>query len=153
MLNGLEPIVRMNCLDKLSHPVSDDSHHSVSRSYSLGSWLCLFVSADVFDLSLSDCCLQENEDTTENGINPELAKVRLHFETMLRTQTSIIIVSGGIQLCLHNWMLKMIDRHKHPLVLTLGKCNASAECKWESDSASQSKHGRRHCCLSPESAL
>ncbi|KAM8903387.1 dedicator of cytokinesis protein 10 isoform 1-T1 [Spinachia spinachia] len=30
---------------------------------------------DVFDLSLSDCCLQENEDTTtENGINPELAK-------------------------------------------------------------------------------
>ncbi|XP_074498160.1 dedicator of cytokinesis protein 10 isoform X11 [Sebastes fasciatus] len=30
---------------------------------------------DVFDLSLTDCCLQENEDTTtENGINPELAK-------------------------------------------------------------------------------
>ncbi|CAJ1065464.1 dedicator of cytokinesis protein 10 isoform X5 [Xyrichtys novacula] len=30
---------------------------------------------DVFDLSLGDCCLQENEDTTaENGINPELAK-------------------------------------------------------------------------------
>ncbi|XP_031717091.1 dedicator of cytokinesis protein 10 isoform X8 [Anarrhichthys ocellatus] len=30
---------------------------------------------DVFDLSLNDCCLQENEDTTtENGINPELAK-------------------------------------------------------------------------------
>ncbi|XP_035010068.1 dedicator of cytokinesis protein 10 isoform X4 [Hippoglossus stenolepis] len=29
---------------------------------------------DVFDLSLSDCCLQENEDATENGINPELAK-------------------------------------------------------------------------------
>ncbi|XP_061575352.1 dedicator of cytokinesis protein 10 isoform X7 [Cololabis saira] len=29
---------------------------------------------DVFDLSLSDSCLQENEDTTENGINPELAK-------------------------------------------------------------------------------
>ncbi|XP_056296692.1 dedicator of cytokinesis protein 10 isoform X4 [Pseudoliparis swirei] len=30
---------------------------------------------DVFDLSLSDCCLQENDDsTTENGINPELAK-------------------------------------------------------------------------------
>ncbi|XP_035857483.1 dedicator of cytokinesis protein 10 isoform X9 [Sander lucioperca] len=30
---------------------------------------------DVFDLSLSDGCLQENEDTTtENGINPELAK-------------------------------------------------------------------------------
>jgi len=32
-------------------------------------------SADVFDLSLSDCCLQENEESTENGINPELAKV------------------------------------------------------------------------------
>ncbi|XP_058489486.1 dedicator of cytokinesis protein 10 isoform X4 [Solea solea] len=29
---------------------------------------------DVFDLSLSDGCLQENEETTENGINPELAK-------------------------------------------------------------------------------
>ncbi|XP_054868309.1 dedicator of cytokinesis protein 10 isoform X6 [Amphiprion ocellaris] len=29
---------------------------------------------DVFDLSLSDCCLQDNEETTENGINPELAK-------------------------------------------------------------------------------
>ncbi|XP_061734547.1 dedicator of cytokinesis protein 10 isoform X7 [Nerophis ophidion] len=29
---------------------------------------------DVFDLSLSDCCLQGNEDVTENGINPELAK-------------------------------------------------------------------------------
>ncbi|XP_055022977.1 dedicator of cytokinesis protein 10 isoform X2 [Boleophthalmus pectinirostris] len=29
---------------------------------------------DVFDLSLGDSCLQENEDTTENGINPELAK-------------------------------------------------------------------------------
>ncbi|XP_072319395.1 dedicator of cytokinesis protein 10 isoform X2 [Eucyclogobius newberryi] len=29
---------------------------------------------DVFDLSLGDGCLQENEDTTENGINPELAK-------------------------------------------------------------------------------
>ena len=36
----------------------------------------MFVfSPDVFDLSLSDCCLQESEDTTENGINPELAKV------------------------------------------------------------------------------
>lgn len=34
------------------------------------------LSPDVFDLSLSDSCLQENEDTTtENGINPELAKV------------------------------------------------------------------------------
>ncbi|KAM9318239.1 dedicator of cytokinesis protein 10 isoform 3-T3 [Pholidichthys leucotaenia] len=29
---------------------------------------------DVFDMSLSDCSLQENEETTENGINPELAK-------------------------------------------------------------------------------
>lgn len=30
----------------------------------------------MFDLSLGDSCLQENEDTaTENGINPELAKV------------------------------------------------------------------------------
>lgn len=35
---------------------------------------CVF-SADVFDLSLSDCCLQDSEETTENGINPELAKV------------------------------------------------------------------------------
>lgn len=35
-----------------------------------------FLSPDVFDISLSDSCLQENEDTTtENGINPELAKV------------------------------------------------------------------------------
>lgn len=33
-----------------------------------------FPSPDVFDLSLGDSCLQENEDT-ENGINPELAKV------------------------------------------------------------------------------
>lgn len=33
------------------------------------------LSTDVFDLSLSDSCLQENEETTENGINPELAKV------------------------------------------------------------------------------
>lgn len=33
------------------------------------------LSPDVFDLSLSDGCLQENENTTENGINPELAKV------------------------------------------------------------------------------
>ncbi|XP_028319595.1 dedicator of cytokinesis protein 10 isoform X5 [Gouania willdenowi] len=29
---------------------------------------------DVFDMSLSDGCLHENEETTENGINPELAK-------------------------------------------------------------------------------
>ncbi|KAK7882574.1 hypothetical protein WMY93_028748 [Mugilogobius chulae] len=29
---------------------------------------------DVFDLSLGDSCLLEKEDTTENGINPELAK-------------------------------------------------------------------------------
>ncbi|XP_077467386.1 dedicator of cytokinesis protein 10 isoform X2 [Stigmatopora argus] len=29
---------------------------------------------DVFDMSLSDGCLQENEETAENGINPELAK-------------------------------------------------------------------------------
>uniref|UniRef100_A0A3Q2P1K4 Dedicator of cytokinesis 10 n=1 Tax=Fundulus heteroclitus TaxID=8078 RepID=A0A3Q2P1K4_FUNHE len=29
---------------------------------------------DIFDLSLSDSCLQENEETTENGIHPELAK-------------------------------------------------------------------------------
>ncbi|KAK1790469.1 hypothetical protein P4O66_014004 [Electrophorus voltai] len=29
---------------------------------------------DVFDLSLNDVCLPENEETTENGINPELAK-------------------------------------------------------------------------------
>ncbi|CAJ1065465.1 dedicator of cytokinesis protein 10 isoform X3 [Xyrichtys novacula] len=37
---------------------------------------CIYVFfSDVFDLSLGDCCLQENEDTTaENGINPELAK-------------------------------------------------------------------------------
>lgn len=34
------------------------------------------LSPDVFDLSLTDSCLQEGEETTtENGINPELAKV------------------------------------------------------------------------------
>ena len=41
------------------------------------------LSPDVFDLSLSDSCLQENEDTTtENGINPELAKVS-YVETFI----------------------------------------------------------------------
>uniref|UniRef100_A0A8B9RJW5 Dedicator of cytokinesis 10 n=1 Tax=Astyanax mexicanus TaxID=7994 RepID=A0A8B9RJW5_ASTMX len=30
---------------------------------------------DVFDLSVNHVCLPENEETTENGINPELAKV------------------------------------------------------------------------------
>lgn len=43
---------------------------------SLSQVLIVFVlSPDVFDLSLNDGCLQENENTTENGINPELAKV------------------------------------------------------------------------------
>lgn len=38
--------------------------------------MVFFPSPDVFDLSLGDSCLQENEDSaTENGINPELAKV------------------------------------------------------------------------------
>lgn len=47
------------------------------KQTSLSGLVTEFVlSADVFDLSVSDCCLQENEETTtENGINPELAKV------------------------------------------------------------------------------
>ncbi|KAM9734243.1 dedicator of cytokinesis protein 10 isoform 7-T7 [Menidia menidia] len=40
---------------------------------------------DVFDLSLSDCCLQENEETTENGINPELAKYISETDEGLRS--------------------------------------------------------------------
>lgn len=59
----------MGFLDKLSHWVSDGSRLSSQR-------LMVFVLApDVFDLSLNDGCLQENENATENGINPELAKV------------------------------------------------------------------------------
>lgn len=47
-----------------------------------GSECLLFLSVDVFDLALSDSCLQENEDTTtENGINPELAKVGCYVNT------------------------------------------------------------------------
>jgi len=46
------------------------------RSLSGVSLIVFVLPPDVFDLSLSDCCLQENDDsTTENGINPELAKV------------------------------------------------------------------------------
>lgn len=69
----------------------------------------MFVSsADVFDLSLSDSCLQENEETTENGINPELAKVSYtdgsHFLvsviTRLRLPTHSIIIFNST--CMHS---------------------------------------------------
>lgn len=33
------------------------------------------IFSDIFDLSLNNGCVTENEETTENGINPELAKV------------------------------------------------------------------------------
>ncbi|XP_062844216.1 dedicator of cytokinesis protein 10 isoform X2 [Trichomycterus rosablanca] len=39
---------------------------------------------DVFDLSLNDVNLCENEETTENGINPELAKYITETEEMVR---------------------------------------------------------------------
>lgn len=50
---------------------------SVETRRSHFTWLVFFSpSPDVFDLSLTDSCLQEGEETTtENGINPELAKV------------------------------------------------------------------------------
>ncbi|CDQ69247.1 unnamed protein product [Oncorhynchus mykiss] len=40
---------------------------------------------DVCDLSLSDVCLPENEETTENGINPELAKYFSETEEVVRS--------------------------------------------------------------------
>ncbi|XP_020563932.1 dedicator of cytokinesis protein 10 isoform X5 [Oryzias latipes] len=40
---------------------------------------------DVFDLSLNDCSLQDNEETTENGINPELAKYISETDDKLRS--------------------------------------------------------------------
>lgn len=50
-------------------------------------------SPDVFDLSLGDGCLQENEDAaTENGINPELAKVA----TFPRLQTLALALAKGV---------------------------------------------------------
>lgn len=69
----------------------------------------MFVfSADVFDLSLSDSCLQENEETTENGINPELAKVSytegshvlVSVITQLRLPTHSIIIFNST--CVHS---------------------------------------------------
>ncbi|XP_060761808.1 dedicator of cytokinesis protein 10 isoform X3 [Neoarius graeffei] len=39
---------------------------------------------DVFDLSLNNGCLTENEETTENGINPELAKYITETEEIVR---------------------------------------------------------------------
>lgn len=69
----------------------------------------MFVfSADVFDLSLSDSCLQENEETTENGINPELAKVSytkgshglVSVITQLRLSTHSIILFNST--CVHS---------------------------------------------------
>ncbi|XP_066508092.1 dedicator of cytokinesis protein 10-like [Hoplias malabaricus] len=39
---------------------------------------------DVIDLSLNHICLPENEETTENGINPELAKYITETEEMVR---------------------------------------------------------------------
>ncbi|KAK3513098.1 hypothetical protein QTP70_000974 [Hemibagrus guttatus] len=40
---------------------------------------------DVFDLSLNNGCLTEKEETTENGINPELAKYISETEAMVRS--------------------------------------------------------------------
>ncbi|XP_058274449.1 dedicator of cytokinesis protein 10 isoform X2 [Hemibagrus wyckioides] len=40
---------------------------------------------DVFDLSLNNGCLAEKEETTENGINPELAKYISETETLVRS--------------------------------------------------------------------
>uniref|UniRef100_A0A3P9JZ38 PH domain-containing protein n=1 Tax=Oryzias latipes TaxID=8090 RepID=A0A3P9JZ38_ORYLA len=40
---------------------------------------------DVFDPSLNDCSLQDNEETTENGINPELAKYISETDDKLRS--------------------------------------------------------------------
>lgn len=46
---------------------------------------CFILSPDVFDLSLTDSCLQEGEETTtENGINPELAKVGIKKSSLLQ---------------------------------------------------------------------
>ncbi|XP_022534485.2 dedicator of cytokinesis protein 10 isoform X5 [Astyanax mexicanus] len=39
---------------------------------------------DVFDLSVNHVCLPENEETTENGINPELAKYITETEDVVR---------------------------------------------------------------------
>ncbi|KAK3534381.1 hypothetical protein QTP86_014433 [Hemibagrus guttatus] len=55
-----------------------------SQRFSEGSqghwWL-----SDVFDLSLNNGCLTEKEETTENGINPELAKYISETEAMVRS--------------------------------------------------------------------
>ncbi|XP_030634557.1 dedicator of cytokinesis protein 10 [Chanos chanos] len=40
---------------------------------------------DVFDLSLNDACLAEKQETSENGINPELAKYITETEEMVRS--------------------------------------------------------------------
>ncbi|XP_076837011.1 dedicator of cytokinesis protein 10 isoform X3 [Brachyhypopomus gauderio] len=40
---------------------------------------------DGFDLSLNDVCLPENEETTENGINPELAKYITETEETVKS--------------------------------------------------------------------
>ncbi|XP_067363467.1 dedicator of cytokinesis protein 10 isoform X3 [Channa argus] len=40
---------------------------------------------EVLDLSVTDCCLQENENTTENGINPELAKYISETDDRIRS--------------------------------------------------------------------
>ncbi|XP_055752501.1 dedicator of cytokinesis protein 10 isoform X1 [Salvelinus fontinalis] len=40
---------------------------------------------DVCDLSISDVCLPENEETTESGINPELAKYISETEEVVRS--------------------------------------------------------------------
>ncbi|KAF5898497.1 dedicator of cytokinesis protein 10 isoform X3, partial [Clarias magur] len=39
---------------------------------------------DVFDLSLNNSCLAESEETTENGINPELAKYITETDEVVR---------------------------------------------------------------------
>ena len=82
----------MKCLEKRSHPLSVITH----KERSLSGVLIVFVlPPDVFDLSLSDCCLQENEDTTtENGINPELAKV-VHMYTFEQNTFLMVFPMGN----------------------------------------------------------
>lgn len=84
----------------------------------------MFVfSPDVFDLSLSDSCLQENEETTENGINPELAKVSYTYSS--HDPVSIIRQYASKYVIKHWWRRVLMTRsaacciydsegHKHP---------------------------------------
>lgn len=75
--------IKMHGLGKLSNPLHDGA--PLIKTSLSGVLIVFALSPDVFDLSISDGCLQENEETTENGINPELAKVDcLHYYTLIR---------------------------------------------------------------------